>query len=82
MNSYKWSFIIFLITVVSQVVGDFGEYAKNNHAYMLFSLSLRIYMVAAEWHRDSRGVFSFYQQKQRKTPAAGYGFQNTRYPAI
>ena len=49
MNSYKLSFIIFLTTVVSQVVGDSGEYAKKN-AYMLFIISLKIYMVAEECH--------------------------------
>ena len=29
MNPYKWSFIVFLTTAVSEVVGDSGEYAKK-----------------------------------------------------
>ena len=53
MNSYKSvSFIIFLTAVVSQVVGDFGEYAKKN-AYMLFNISLK-----PKWWPKSATEFS------------------------
>ena len=77
MNPYKWSFFIFLTTVVLQVVGDSGEYEKNN-AYMLFNILLKIYMVAEEFslliskskekHRQLDTVFKVTKRRNNLQP--------------